>query len=115
MRDNAFYVSSWQEAIEALDGDLLLWIDRDGDLDPVEDLFARRFPSAVTEGRVIILGKEMTGAFSHGSLLSLPCALDRLVPMIEAALDGDPATNGDDRQDQDGRRPKALSFAPRMR
>jgi len=36
-------------------------------------------------------------AFSHASLLSLPYAVDRLVPMIETALDGDPTTHADDR------------------
>jgi hypothetical protein len=31
------------------------------------------------------------------TLLSLPYGIERLVPMIEAALDGDPETNADDR------------------
>jgi len=53
--------------------------------------------SATQDGREVFIGPEITGAFSHASLLSLPHAIDKLVPMIEAALDGDPATSADDR------------------
>lgn len=36
--------------------------------------------------------EEMAAAFSFSSLLRLPYLLDRLVPQLEAALDGDPGT-----------------------
>ena len=58
----------------------------------IENVSARPFVAAHTDGRETVFGKQVTGAFSHGTLLSLPFALDRLVPAIEAALDGDPAT-----------------------
>jgi iron complex transport system substrate-binding protein len=35
----------------------------------------------------------VVGALAFGSVLSLPYALDRIVPMLVAALDGDPATD----------------------
>ncbi|MGH3982909.1 MAG: ABC transporter substrate-binding protein [Pseudonocardiaceae bacterium] len=48
----------------------------------------------VREGRDLFLtDKVLVGALAFGSVLSLPYALDRIVPMLAAALDGDPATN----------------------
>ncbi|MDQ4011793.1 MAG: ABC transporter substrate-binding protein [Actinomycetota bacterium] len=47
----------------------------------------------VWEGRDLFLtDKVVVGALAFGSVLSLPYALDRIVPMLAAALDGDPAT-----------------------
>jgi iron complex transport system substrate-binding protein len=34
----------------------------------------------------------LSGAFSFSSLLSIDYALDKLVPLIELAIDGDPNT-----------------------
>lgn len=51
---------------------------------------------AVREGRVVYLGgfdTEFAGALGYDSPLSLPVALDILVPSLAAALDGDPATD----------------------
>lgn len=48
----------------------------------------------VREGRDLFLtDKVVVGALAFGSVLSLPYALDRIVPMLVAALDGDPATD----------------------
>lgn len=50
---------------------------------------------AVREGRVVYLGgfeTEFAGALGYDSPLSLPVALDILVPALAAALDGDPET-----------------------
>lgn len=45
------------------------------------------------EGRdIFLIDQVLTGALAFGSALSLPYALDRIVPMLTAALDGDPAT-----------------------
>ena len=57
------------------------------------DLPARNFLGVVEEGGEVFLDEELTSAFSHASLLSIPYAVERLVPMIEAALDGDPASD----------------------
>lgn len=94
---NDYFVQFSLEDITPLDADLLMWIDGDGDLNAIETLVSRPFLEAHKDGREILFGKDVTGAFAHGSLLSLPHALDRLVPAIEAALDGDPETHADDR------------------
>lgn len=45
------------------------------------------------EGRDLFLTDQvLVGALAFGSVLSLPFALDRIVPMLAAALDGDPTT-----------------------
>ena len=53
---------------------------------------------AVAEGREIFLGQLQAGAFSFSSVLSLPDLLETLVPQLEAAADGDPATEVPDRR-----------------
>ncbi len=95
--DGAFSVYFSEEALEPLDSDLLIWIDAGGDFLSVNDLAARPFLAAVKEGREVFMGTEITGAFSHATLLSLPRAIDLMIPMFEAALDGDPSTHADDR------------------
>ena len=94
---NEFWVSLSFEDLSPLDADLLLWIDGEDNFAGVQALAARPFLAAHQEGREVFVGEELTSAFSHGSLLSLPIVIDRLVPMIEAALDGDPETHADDR------------------
>lgn len=45
------------------------------------------------EGRDIFLSDEvLSGALTWSSVLSLPYALDRIAPMLAAAVDGDPET-----------------------
>ena len=44
------------------------------------------------EGRELFADYLLSGAFSFGTPLSLNYLLDRMVPLIEAAVDGDPAT-----------------------
>jgi iron complex transport system substrate-binding protein len=85
------------EALEPIDADLLIWLNGSGNFEPVRLLASRAFMQAHREGREVILGKETSGAFSHGSLLSLNYMLDEIVPALEAAFDGDPATHADDR------------------
>jgi iron complex transport system substrate-binding protein len=52
-----------------------------------------QFASVAKDGREIFLGQLEAGAFSFSSPLSIPYFLDQLVPQIEAAFDGDPATS----------------------
>ncbi|WP_231592473.1 ABC transporter substrate-binding protein [Pelagovum pacificum] len=87
------------EAIEILNVDLLVWIDGDGDVSSITELPGRDFIEPHVDGREVVFTKEVTGALSYGSLLSLPYAFDRLEAGIVAALDGDPSTNDDDRPD----------------
>jgi iron complex transport system substrate-binding protein len=85
------------EDLSPIDADLLIWLSFDGNWDNVKKLAARPFLAVTQEGRDVYAGGEVSGAFSHTSLLSLPYAIERLVPMIEAALDGNPETHNDDR------------------
>ena len=84
------------EDLSPIDADLLIWLTT-STWDNVLGIAARPFLAATQDGREVFVGPEITGAFSHASLLSLPHAIDKLVPMIEVALDGDPATFADDR------------------
>ena len=43
-------------------------------------------------GGEIYLPDEVVAAFARVSLLSLPIAIESILPMLEAAADGDPAT-----------------------
>lgn len=90
--DGAPSVRASAEARDLLEADLLVWVSSSDDLTMIENVSARPYVEAHMDGREILFGKQVTGAFSHGTLLSLPFALDRLVPAIEAALDDDPTT-----------------------
>lgn len=96
--EGAFYVSFSPEDISAMDTDLVIWFGDRDDFTDVEAIAARPFLKAYETGGEVFMGDLMSGAYSHGSLLSLNYAIDRMVPMIEAALDGDPTTNADDLQ-----------------
>ena len=87
--DDVFFVSMSAEDLSPLDTDLLIWFDDEG---KVETLPLRPATRAFKEGREIFPDTILSGAFSYSSLLSIDYALDRLVPLIEAAVDGDPAT-----------------------
>jgi iron complex transport system substrate-binding protein len=87
--DDVFFVSLSAEDLSPLDTDLLIWFDDEG---KVETLTLRPATRAFREGREIFPDTVLSGAFSYSSLLSIDYALDRLVPLIEAAVDGDPAT-----------------------
>lgn len=84
-----FFVSFSAEDISPLDTDLLIWFDDGGQ---VENLPLRKTLKAYQEGREIFPDDILSGAFSYSSLLSIGYVLDNLVPLIEAAVDGDPAT-----------------------
>lgn len=81
------------ERVQLLDADVLVWIDAaegEGPLD--QDLYQQL--DVAQEGREILIdsSSELGGAMSFSSVLSLPFVLDELVPRLEAAIDGDPAT-----------------------
>ena len=88
-----FYSSFSYEEIGRLDRDVLAWISADlGVYDQIKANPLRQQLDAVAEGREIFLGELQAGAFSFSSVLSLPDLLETLVPQLEAAADGDPAT-----------------------
>ncbi|RIV40739.1 iron-siderophore ABC transporter substrate-binding protein [Micromonospora radicis] len=45
--------------------------------------------------REVFLGTEANGALAFSSVLSLPYVLDKIVPALAAAVDGDPATDSE--------------------
>ncbi len=90
--DGEFYMNLSAEDLSALDADVLIWFVEPGDLGTVGALPLRTQLDAHAEGREILSDDLLTSAFSHASLLSIPYVLDRLVPEIELAIDGDPAT-----------------------
>ena len=84
-----------EERADLLDVDAIVWLDaEDGDGPAAAVRSTRRF-AVHTEGREVFLDSfddPLGGATSFVSVLSLPYLLDGLVPMLAAAVDGDPAT-----------------------
>jgi iron complex transport system substrate-binding protein len=82
-----------EERSDMLDVDVIIWLDA-VDVEnyggPLYESFAVH-----TEGREVFLDSfndPLGGATSFVSVLSLPYLLEGLLPMLEAAVDGDPAT-----------------------
>ncbi|MEM8949949.1 MAG: ABC transporter substrate-binding protein [Pseudomonadota bacterium] len=88
---NGYSARFSKEDLSALDTDLLIWIVT-GDVDNIRSLALRKSLKAHQEGREVVANDLLSGAFSHATLLSLPYVLEELVPLIEAAIDGDPST-----------------------
>lgn len=88
-----FYITLSEEILPDLDADVIFWY-APVDSPDIAGLVARKTMRAAAEGREIFLSLESltNGAMSHGSLLSQAEAVKRITPMIEAAIDGDPAT-----------------------
>ncbi len=89
-----FYGDISFEEGERLDVDVLVWDQvnfTEGGRATVEaDAIVGRLDVTV-QGRSLFVG-EFEDAFAWNSVLSLPVALDGVVPMLERATDGDPAT-----------------------
>lgn len=89
---DSFYVTLSPEDLSPLDADVVLWLLAGNQFKQVKDLALRKTMRAHKQGREIVVNDLLSGAFSFSSVLSLPYALDELVPMIEVAIDGDPST-----------------------
>lgn len=82
------------ERLELLDTDVLVWLDAV----PGEGIIANPLYAQLpvhTEGREVFVGSSndpFGASTSFITVLSLPYLLDGLVPMLDAALDGDPET-----------------------
>ncbi|GAA2701101.1 iron-siderophore ABC transporter substrate-binding protein [Actinoplanes palleronii] len=85
-----------KERTDMLDTDLLIWLvdayAKDKAKVQADPLYAKL--GVTTEGRDIYLenGELVGGATSFITVLSLPFLLEKLVPQLSAAVDGDPAT-----------------------
>jgi iron complex transport system substrate-binding protein len=73
------------------DLDALIWVSDEAAL---KDVALYQSLPVVQEGRVLYYGEDdpVYDALNFGSVLSLPFALERFVPHLAAAVDGDPAT-----------------------
>ncbi len=87
-----FWLPLSPEDLSALEVDLLIWVG-DGDSGAaVTGLALRPNLRAAQQGREIWADAILAGAMGHATPLSLPFVLDRLLPEIPLALDGDPVT-----------------------
>lgn len=89
---NNYYVLIPPEDLSPIDVDALIWLDAGGSVSRLQRMPLRPTLRAYAEGREIYADLLLSAALSHSSPLSLNYALDRLVPLLEAAMDGDPAT-----------------------
>ncbi|MEM8978265.1 MAG: ABC transporter substrate-binding protein [Pseudomonadota bacterium] len=92
VNSNTYNVRISREDLDPIDTDLLLWLTVSDAQDALARITLRPTMNAVKEGREIIADPDLTAALSHSSPLAITYALDRLVPMIQAAMDGDPET-----------------------
>ena len=58
----------------------------------MRDIPLRSTLRAYSEGREVLTDELLSGAFSFGSPLSIEYVLDKLVPELALAVDGDPKT-----------------------
>jgi iron complex transport system substrate-binding protein len=85
------------EQVGLLDRDLVVWnAGFESELPArlrADPLYPRL--RAAREGRdVLVTDQTLSGALTWSTVLSIPFAIDRLVPQLAAAVDGDPATRG---------------------
>ena len=90
--ETAFFNLVSPELIEPIDADVLVWYGGSTALQESLDYPARPFLKASANGGEIFLTDEHLAAIARQELLSIPVAVDFLVPLLEAAADGDPAT-----------------------
>ncbi len=92
--DGQFYATLSLEQADLLDADVLFWDQVSyvsGGRSTIEADPILSGLDAMVDGRAVFVG-EFEDAFAWNSVLSLPVALDGIVPMLERATDGNPAT-----------------------
>ncbi len=92
MTGDEFHVLLSPEEIAPVNADVIVWYGASDGLPEALGFPARRFLDARDTGGEVFLTDDMVAAFARVTLLSIPAVLDDLVPMLEAAADGDPAT-----------------------
>jgi iron complex transport system substrate-binding protein len=83
------------ERLDLLETDVLVWDQLSftpGGRETVEEDPLVKQLDVMREGRTIFLEGQIEDAFGWNTILSLPFALDGIVPMLAAAADGDPGT-----------------------
>lgn len=95
LTDNAnAYVTLSKERFDLVDVKVAVWSEAATDAQ-VTTLLANALYASLAvhkEGRDVFLGTEANGALSFSSVLSLPYVVEKVVPALAAAVDGDPAT-----------------------
>lgn len=92
---DAFFAEISRERLDLIDADLLIWLlAQDGTRADVEEDPIYQRLAVASEGRTVFLepGDPLGVALAFGTVLSLPYALDGLLPLLAAAVDGDPTT-----------------------
>lgn len=92
---DGFFAQISEERLDLLDGDGLIWIvNSQKAADALRENPIYRQLDVAQEGRDVFLdvNDPLAGALSFSTVLSLPFALDGLVPQLAAAVDGDPGT-----------------------
>ncbi|MGW9479333.1 iron-siderophore ABC transporter substrate-binding protein [Saccharomonospora azurea] len=90
-----FGASIGTENADVLDTDVVVWLTDDGGAELRRDPLYSTLRTAKEKREVFVNNNDDFGnAFSQVSVLSVPYVLDRLVPQVEAAVDGDPSTTG---------------------
>lgn len=87
-----FYASPSLEALPDFDTDVFIWFDPGENHQTFSKKPLRTSLRAWREGREVYLDKLVSAALAHSSPLSLNFLLDKLVPLLEQASDGDPDT-----------------------
>jgi iron complex transport system substrate-binding protein len=90
-----FYITLSPENLDKLDSDALLWLGatEPGTQEAVEAMpLYPQMNATKLGGQIWSTDGVFEGAFSFASPLSIPYALDTMVPQFEAAFDGDPNT-----------------------
>ena len=90
----SFFADLSRERLGLIDTDLLVWVAvQADDFEAVENDPLYQKLDATQQGRDVFLEELPAGALSFSTVLSLPFALDKVVPRLAAAIDGDPSTN----------------------
>ena len=90
--EGSFYNALSPEIIEPMNADVVVWYGGSSGLQASFDYPARPFLNAYANGGEVFLTDAHISAIARQELLSIPVAVDFLVPLLEAAADGDPAT-----------------------
>lgn len=90
---DSFSAELSRERLDLVDAEVLVWVKVIAEnYESVRQDQLYQKLDAAQQGRDIFLDDLLSGAFSFGTVLSLPFLLDRLVSQLEVAVDGDPAT-----------------------
>ncbi|GLU47875.1 iron-siderophore ABC transporter substrate-binding protein [Nocardiopsis ansamitocini] len=82
----SFFVEISPEEVDMLDGNVLLVLGDDEDFDVTEDSPVFDTLDVVGADAIVSTALDQRGAITYNSVLSIPYAIDRLVPRISEAL-----------------------------